>query len=119
MREEFSFLKLIDRGRIQDNLKIVKSKQEWETVIETSGFEIVSCIPHLSKTLIQIWDIGLRPIFPMLKKMTQNIEHTKLIEIKREWVELFEKAGSPIIENDDLLLQGCEHTFFCYILKKQ
>ncbi len=117
-KSQFDFLKLIDRGRIQDNLKIVKTKDEWETMIKESGFEIVSCVPHLSKTLIQIWDIGLRPIFPMLKKMTQNIETDKLMEIKGEWIELFRKIGYPIIENDNLLVQGCEHTFFCYIVSK-
>lgn len=118
-KQEFDFLKLIDRGRIQDNLKIVKTREEWETIIENAGLKIVSCVPHLSKTLIQIWDIGLRPIFPLLKKMTESLEHGCLMDIKKEWVETFEKIGYPIIENDDLLLQGCEHTFFCYILVKE
>lgn len=113
-KSQFDFLKLIDRGRIQDNLKIVRKRKEWEEMIGEAGFEIISCVPHLSKTLIQIWDIGLRPIFPLLKKMTQNIELNKLMEIKEEWVNVFEKIGYPIIENDDLLLQGCEHTFLLY-----
>lgn len=58
-------------------------------MIEVAGLEIVECVPHLSKTLIQIWDIGLRPIFPMLKKMTMKLEEEFLLEIKKEWIDLF------------------------------
>lgn len=118
-KEEFKFLELIDRGRMQDNLKIVKSYQDWKEIIEKAGLEIEDCIPHLSKTVIQIWDIGLRPIFPMLKKMTQYIEKDVLLEIKKEWIQLFQKIGEPIIENDRLLTQGEEFCFFCFILRKK
>lgn len=117
-REEFQFLKLIDRGRMQDNLKIVKSYDSWKQIIEGAGLEIVECIPHLSKTLIQIWDIGLRPIFPILKKMTMQLEEDFLSEIKKEWIDLFQKLIEPIILNDNLLTQGEEYCFFCFILSK-
>ena len=29
-RKEFEFLKLIDRGRVKDNIRVVKSYDEWE-----------------------------------------------------------------------------------------
>ena len=69
-RKEFEFLKMLDRGRMSDNVKMVNSYEGWKNIIENVGFKIEDCIPHLSKSLIQIWDIGLRPIFPLLKKMT-------------------------------------------------
>lgn len=118
-REEFKFLELIDRGRMQDNLKTVKSYDAWKEIIEKAGFEIEDCVPHLSKTLIQIWDIGLRPIFPMLKKMTGHLDENSLLEIKREWVDLFMKIGEPIVMNDRALTQGKEFCFFCFILSKK
>lgn len=68
--------------------------------------------------MLQIWDIGLRPLFPLLKKMTAQVKEPALLEIKKEWVELFEKLGSPIVENDRLLAQGTEFGFFCFILRK-
>ena len=117
-RKEFEFLKMIDRGRISDNVKIVNSYEGWKEIIESVGFKIEECIPHLSKTLVQIWDIGLRPIFPLLKKMTAQIEESSLMEIKKEWVELFLKIGYPIIENDKLLADNKEFCFFCFILRK-
>lgn len=117
-RKEFEFLNMIDRGRITDNLKTVNTYDGWKEMIEAAGLSIEACIPHLSKTMLQIWDIGLRPLFPLLKKMTAQIEEPALLEIKKEWVELFEKLGSPIVENDRLLAQGTEFGFFCFILRK-
>ncbi len=117
-RKEFEFLKLIDRGRISDNLKIVNTYSGWKEIIEGAGFEIEECIPHLSKTLIQIWDIGLRPLFPLLKEMTTNIKKDVLLEIKREWVDLFLSLCYPIIENEKLLTQNKEFCFFCFLLRK-
>lgn len=117
-REEFEFLNMIDRGRITDNLKIVNTYDGWKEMIEAAGLRIEACIPHLSKTMLQISDIGLRPLFPLLKKMTAQIEEPALLEIKKEWVEMFEKLGGPIVENDRLLARGTEFGFFCFILRK-
>lgn len=76
-------------------------------------------MPHLSKTLIQMWDIGLRPLFPMLKKMTQQMEEEVLAGIKEEWVNLFYEIGRPVIENENVLIQQGTGCFLCYILKKR
>lgn len=116
--KELEFLRLIDRGRIEGNIKVVKSYDEWKRIINNSGLTIDDCIPHLSKTLIQIWDIGLRPIFPMLKKMTIHLDDKTLLDIKTEWVDFFQKIGRPIIENEKILNQGEEFCFFCFILRK-
>lgn len=118
-KEEFKFLEFIDRGRIKENLKVVKTYQEWKKIIEEAGFEIEECVPHLSKTLIQIWDIGLRPIFPMLKRMTERIDTESLMEIKKDWIDLFLELGQPIIDNDVLLTQGREFCFFCFVITKR
>lgn len=117
-RKELEFLTMIDRGRITDNLKMVNTYNGWKEMINAAGLSIEACIPHLSKAMLQIWDIGLRPLFPLLKKMTLQIEEPALLEIKKEWVELFEKLGSPIVENDKLLAKGTEFGFFCFILRK-
>lgn len=115
----FKFLELIDRGRLSDNLKVVKPRTEWEEMIHKAGFEIEQCVPHLSKTLVQMWDIGLRPLFPMLKKMTQQMEEEVLAGIKEEWVNLFYKIGRPVIENETVLTQQGAGCFLCYMLKKR
>ena len=116
--EKYKFLELIDRGRISDNLKIVKTYGEWRDIITKAGFEIMDCIPHLSKSLIQMWDIGLRPIFPMIKKITMYLDEKCLMEIKKEWVDLFQKIGEPIIYNEQFHKDE-EFCFYCFVLRKR
>ncbi len=119
--DTLSFLELIDRGRTSDNIKTVKSRVEWEKIIIESGFSIKQCVPHLSKTLMQMWDIGLRPIFPFLREMIDYIPREKLLQLKKKWVAFFETIGQQIIGNDNeaIFLQGEEHSFFCYIIEKE
>lgn len=119
--EEFQFLELIDRGRASDNIKVVKTRKGWEEIICNAGFVIEECIPHLSKTLMQMWDIGLRPIFPFIKDMTDYMPKGDLLKLKKKWVYLFETIGYSIIMNDESekLMQGEEHCFFCFIIRKQ
>ena len=116
---EFSFLDLIDRGRISDNIKHAKSFKEWKEIIDNSGLKILEHKMHLSKTTIQIWDIGLRPIFPLLHKMTSHLEANMFIEIKKQWIETFMKFFEPLYKNDFKLNSDIEPAFHCFILEKK
>lgn len=116
---EFSFLKKLDRGRIADNIKHAKSAGEWECLMAKSGLNVVQHKMHLSKTVIQMWDIGLRPLFPVLLKMVHEIEEKKLLEIKSEWIDVFKMFLSPIIELDSKITQEEAPAFHCYIVEKQ
>ena len=60
----------------------------------------------------------LKNYFPMFKKVTGHLDEKNLLEIKKEWIELFMKIGLPIVENDNLLTQGEEFCFFCFFLRK-
>ncbi len=109
---------MIDRGRFESNIKIVRPLEVWKQMVETVGFNIESIIPHLSKTLISIWDIGLRPIFPILKLMADSIDEGKKYEIKKQWIESLKAFVLPIVENDIKKMQNEEGCFYCLILSK-
>ena len=114
----FNFLEKLDRGRIKDNLKHAKSGREWEKIIKSSGLKILSHEAYLSKTVIQIWDIGLRPIFPLLYRMVQNIKREELLKIKKEWIKTFKMFLEPIFLADKILNNNEEPAFHCFILTK-
>jgi len=118
-QDKFQFLEIIDRGRTSENVKVVKSYEEWKEMIEGAGFKIKKCIPHISKTITQIWDVGLRPIFPMLKKMTDALDGDTFLEIKREWVDFFLRIGEPIMELDHVLGESGGNSYLCFLLAKQ
>ncbi len=116
--KNFLFLEKLDRGRISDNIKHAKSVEEWLEIIEKAGLKVVSHKKHLSKTTVQIWDIGLRPIFPLLYKMVSNIDREKIIEIKKEWISTFKIFLEPVIKMDSELNKEIEPAFHCFILEK-
>jgi ubiquinone/menaquinone biosynthesis C-methylase UbiE len=116
--EDFEFLKFLDRGNLSE-IKSAKSYDEWKVLIENSGLSIKEHKMHLSKTVMQIWHIGLRPIFPLLLEMVNSIDNKdKLKSIKRKWIETFNMMLKPIADMDEKLNQNKEHAFHMFILKK-
>ena len=119
--KNYEFLKFLDRGRYSSNIKISKNYNDWKNIIENSGLSIVEHKAYLSKTVIQMWDIGLRPLFPVLHKMVNALEDkNKLIEIKIEWIEIFMQFLEPIfdLEMQNILDQNEEKAFHYFVLEK-
>src|SRR5262247_3870109 len=81
---KWAFLELIDRGRFSESLQQAKSGDEWESIFAHAGLTVQSHKRHLSKPVVQIWDIGLRPLFPVLMRMTACLGENKA-EIKSLW----------------------------------
>jgi SAM-dependent methyltransferase len=119
--EDFEFLKYMDRGRYSSNIKIAKSFDEWKQIIGNSGLKTVEHKTHLSKTVIQMWDIGLRPLFPVLLKLVNAVENKEeLLNIKKEWITIFMKFLEPIFELEmkNKLNQNEEKAFHYFVLEK-
>lgn len=115
--EKFKFLEQLDRGRLAE-IKHAKSTSDWMKIIDMSGLKVVHHRMHLSKTVIQMWDIGLRPLFPVLHKMAAYIDSDKLMAIKKEFIETTKMFLEPINKLDGDLVQGVEPAFHCFILEK-
>ena len=87
------------------------SQQQWTAKFEAAGFEVESCKAYLPKLVIQAWDIGLRPISPLLIEMTDALTPEMRLEIKRKWVATLLPMLAPLCEiTDD------ENGFFLFSL---
>ena len=115
---DWAFLEKLDRGRFTDNIRQARSGEKWETMFGGAGLSVVRHIAHLSKTVVQIWDIGLRPLFPVLCRMAHALAPDELIKVKCEWVATLRQFLEPLVQMDNQLCQGVEPAFHCYILKK-
>lgn len=115
---KWAFLEKLDRGRFSDNIRQARSKEAWEAMFKAAGLRVVEHNSHLSKTVIQIWDIGLRPLFPVLRRMAEAIPEKDFIDIKQEWISTMHQFLDPLIDMDGSLTQGKEPAFHCYILEK-
>lgn len=100
-------LALLDRGRVSENIKHAKSQSDWFNLLEAAGLNVVHHSNHLVEPIIRIWDVGLRPLFPLLMRMTNSMEEKEKNFVKEEWVELFGKIIEPLLE---LELQSADKT---------
>jgi SAM-dependent methyltransferase len=115
---KWGFLSQLDRGRFGDNIKHALSDGAWRQYFAEAGLNAVHHKRHLSKLLIQIWDIGLRPLFPVLLKMVDQVPAENLSAIKQSWIETLRHFLAPMVAMDDVLGQAAEPGFHCYIVAR-
>lgn len=115
----FQFLELLDRGRYSDNIKQSKSDEEWRSLFDRAGLAVFSHNRHLAGPIIQIWDVGLRPLFPVLKKMTDKIDPQELGELKAEWIDICASFLEPLVALDPELSREGVPAFHCYVLERK
>jgi SAM-dependent methyltransferase len=82
------FLEIIDRGRAAC-WPTLASRVVWESRFARANLSIECATPFVTRTHAHIWDVGLRPIAPLLVKMTAALRSDTRDAIKREWVDLF------------------------------
>jgi SAM-dependent methyltransferase len=96
-------LELIGRGR-RACWPSLLSRAEWEQRFERAGLTIAAVTPVATALHAHIWDVGLRPIAPLLVRMANDLRPETRAEIKREWVELIEgllwRLADPAIAED-------------------
>lgn len=116
--DRWKFLEMLDRGRFADNIRQAKSREEWQTMFEHAGLKIERHHSHLSKLTIQAWDIGLRPLFPVLLEMANELPPEKLLSIKAKWIEILKIFLEPLLEIDKTLPGNEQPAFHCFELRK-
>lgn len=115
---KWQFLEKLDRGRFADNIRHGRSSESWLALFQAVGLNVETHKRHLSKVAIQIWDIGLRPLFPVLLKLVNTLNRDDLLEIKDEWNHTLRQFLEPIIMMDDQFGLGTAPAFHCFILEK-
>ena len=110
------WLGLMNRGRIEC-WPTVCDRSTWESRFAAAGLEIVGEVPIATRTHAHVWDIGLRPIAPMLIKAMNAIHPHLRAEIKRDWVDLFAELLRPLCSTTfDLFGEASEPAELQYVL---
>jgi SAM-dependent methyltransferase len=102
------FLDLIGRGRM-DCWPSLASRSVWERRFAAAGLHIESATPFATRTHAHIWDIGLRPLAPMLVKMANALPPPDRAAIKRDWVATLMELALPLCDAG-LNLSGSDET---------
>jgi len=92
-----NFLEIIGRGR-RDCWPTLAFRSEWERRFAAAGFHIDSATPFITRTHAYLWEVGLRPIAPLLVRMANALTAETRATIKRDWVDLFMQLLAPICD---------------------
>ena len=70
----------------------------WEKMLKTAGFrvELVESV-FPAEFLMDIWNVGMRPISHLLVQMAEEITPERRLEIKKEWIDIFYELLRPLV----------------------
>ena len=116
---ENKYLNYFDRG-YNSLIHHCYTRADWENIFQTNGFEVVGHHPYLTKPVMDIWNIGTRPIASLLINMASKLDHAARSEVKQEWVNYFADFFMPIIDGEfEREVPENETAFHFFVLEKK
>ncbi len=115
---QWAWLDLIDRGR-SENIKLCRSEAQWTKDFNAAGFNVVMHRQYLSKTVIEAWDIGLRPISSLLIEMSNKLSSEDRLNIKKKWIVHLMMLIEPICKLNWVTDDDFPPAFHMFILEKR
>ena len=108
---------ILDRKR-RETMPSLKPYSEWKQIVSECEFivdEVRNVFPN--KMIIDLWNIGLRPIAHLLIQMSDSLTDENRNKIKTEWVDIFYKLFKPLL---DLPTTYTLETspYLCFVLRK-
>lgn len=91
------FLEIIGGERF-DCWPTLADRQTWEARFAHARLTVESATPFVTRTHAHLWDIGLRPIAPLLIRMANGLMPQIRASIKADWVDLFCELLQPLCD---------------------
>lgn len=85
-KEERSELLRLLNGARRESIRWTVSSKELATLTKRAGFKVVSERRYLSPVTLNVWDIGLRPLSPVLIRLVQRLDEADRLTVKQEWM---------------------------------
>lgn len=91
------FLDILARGRL-DTWPTLGDRGAWERRFKSAELNIVEEVPFVTATHARIWDVGLRPIAPLLVRLANGVSIADRLAVKRDWVSLMLDLCLPLCD---------------------
>lgn len=93
---------------------------QWEGIFQKNGFNIVDHHLYLTNPVMDVWNVGTRPIAPLLINMASELSPENRASAKSEWVDYFARFFTPIIEGEfERKVPENEAAFHFFVLEKK
>lgn len=107
----------LDMGR-HSHIKHWFSEGQWRHLFQSARLKVVDHVSYMSSRLIEIHEIGLRPISPLLIKMSRMLGTADRSEIKREWIEYVRYLAEPLFTSGWIVDRTLPQTFHRFYLTR-
>ena len=104
-------LRLLNRGR-SASMHWTISFDDFVAQAREAGLRVIDHAYYLSPLTLKVWDIGLRPLSPMLIKMANALDTDTRRAIKKEWVETLSTFLLPLYQMEKGSLEEGGFHFF-------
>lgn len=95
------------------------SYKTWKDIFNKAGFKIKMHKPYLSDIVMEIWNIGTRPISPLLINTANKLNDKDREEVKKDWVNYFKDFFLPIVHDEySRTISDKESAFHFFVLEK-
>lgn len=78
----------------------------WEQRFDRANLKVYAAQPFVTGSHALMWNVGLRPIAPLLMRMVAGLNADTRASIKKDWVELFTALLSPLCRHDLSMSEG-------------
>ncbi len=110
-------IEILDRKR-RETMPGSMSLDQWNELFKNAGFEIEDVRSvYPDKLLIDIWNVGLRPVAHLLVRMADAISAEERNAIKTEWVDIFFKLLKPLLNLKQTYTLD-KAPYLCFVLRK-
>lgn len=98
-RRHSELLRLVNRRR-SESIRWTTSLPELSALAQRQGLTVASQVSYLSPLTLRVWDIGLRPLAPVLMKMVGRLSEADRLAVKQEWIEATRPFLTELYELD-------------------
>lgn len=103
-------LTLLNRGRNKTSLWR-RSVEELEELCEKNDLEVIYKRGYLSDMVMKIWDIGLRPLSPVLISMANTLSEEERRKHKAEWLKIITDLLLPVYLSQRDVTENCGYIY--------
>lgn len=116
---EKKYLNYFDRGYNQ-LIHHCYGTSQWEGIFQKDSFNVVHHHLYLTNPIMDIWNVGTRPIAPLLINMASMLSPESRGMVKAEWIDYFSHLFTPIIEGElERQVPESDAAFHFFVLEKK
>jgi len=116
---DFAYLNYFDRGYGGLYFKDY-SKECWEEIFTKAGYEVEQCVNARDRQIMQIWNIGTRPIASPIMVMAEQLKTEERKKVKEFWVDFFYDFFRPVLKKTFEEKNREEDCAYCfYVIQKR